>query len=268
MRGPIASLQAQCAARGATQEEMAAELQKLYAQHGVSPMAAVIPALAQAPVFMSAFLGLRRLAETFPEAHAGGTLWFIDLGARDLTYTLPVLSSASALALVWLSVVPPAGANAAELATHKKMRLLFGGVTLISLPVAVSMPASVLVFWMANNAFSLVYAAAVTRDTPVRRALGLPPPGAPPPDQPQPGAQLLPTFGGAGGASQAAAPPPPPLSDADARQARMQTAESLAKLAAAMKAAGKTAEAEAMLRRSEELRSGLPEGNSGDDAAK
>ena len=70
-----------------------AETAALYAAHGTSPARIFLPALAQAPVFISFFWGLRNLAEVRPGASEGGALWFPDLGASDPTYALPLLST-------------------------------------------------------------------------------------------------------------------------------------------------------------------------------
>ena len=67
---------------GGTDQQAAQEMQALYAKHNISPMNLLALPLLQLPVFMSFFLGLRRLTESFPDAHAGGAYWFVDLGAR------------------------------------------------------------------------------------------------------------------------------------------------------------------------------------------
>ena len=46
------------------------------------------------------------------------------------------------------------------------MRLLLGGLTAISLPVACTMPAAVLVFWVTNNTCSLLYLTAIRHYSP------------------------------------------------------------------------------------------------------
>ena len=56
----------------------------------------------------------------------------------------------------------------------QRMKMLISGLTLVSFPVATSMPSSVLLFWLTNNTFSLGYTSALLF-TPTRAALGLPP---------------------------------------------------------------------------------------------
>ena len=108
LKQPVAELQARHAGGGEGAEAAAAaELQALYAAHGVSPMRMLALPLVQLPVFLSFFVGLKRLCEAFPAAHEGGTWWFVDLGIADSTFALPIASGASALSLVMLSLPPP-----------------------------------------------------------------------------------------------------------------------------------------------------------------
>jgi YidC/Oxa1 family membrane protein insertase len=157
MKVPLSHLEARRQA-GENPTVIQTELSALYQSHGASPAGMLLPVFVQAPVFISFFWGLRRLADVRPEASSGGALWFPDLGATDPTYMLPILSTGSALALILLAMPAIANASAAEAQQQQQLRLLFGGLTLVSLPVAVSMPVSVLLFWNTNNAFSLAYA--------------------------------------------------------------------------------------------------------------
>lgn len=172
LKKDLAPLQARAQAQDL---EAIKEIRQLYVKHKISPAAMIAMPLLQMPVFLSFFLGLRRMAAAFPDAHSGGVLWFTDLDMVDASYTLPVISSASALLLVGLAMpAPPPGSPVEEQHVHSRMRMLLGGLTLVSFPVACNMPASVLVFWISNNLFSLVYSTAVL--TPASRAaLGLPP---------------------------------------------------------------------------------------------
>ena len=141
LRAELQPLQARVQASGGTDAAAVNELSALYARHGVSPFSVMLLPLAQLPIFMSFFLGLRRLADTFPSAHEGGLFWFVDLGARDESFYLPAASGLSALALVRLSIPgAPAGASAEEAEQVERMKLLMSGLTLVSLPVASTMP--------------------------------------------------------------------------------------------------------------------------------
>lgn len=162
IRVPLSQLEARRMA-GESDAVIHAELSALYQSHGASPLGIMLPVFVQAPVFVSFFWGLRRLADVRPDASAGGVLWFPDLGATDVTYVLPMLSTGSALALILIGMPSTPTATPIEAQQQRNMRLLFGGLTLVSLPVAINMPASVLLFWNTNNAFSLVYTLAIHR---------------------------------------------------------------------------------------------------------
>ena len=171
----MAPFQARYQMSGGLDIEAGEKMQEIYNRHGVSPLRMILPQFAQLPIFFSFFMGLRRLAETFPDAHQGGILWFPDLGIPDTNYILPAISSASALALLKLAMPPPApGASEQEQEMQDKMKMILGGLTLISFPVAVSMPCSVLVFWVSNNAYSITYSSSILLPS-VREAMGLPP---------------------------------------------------------------------------------------------
>jgi membrane protein insertase Oxa1/YidC/SpoIIIJ len=47
---------------------------------------------------------------------------------------------------------------ARQVQQQQKIKYIMCGVTALSLPIAITMPVSVLVFWGANNAFSLTCA--------------------------------------------------------------------------------------------------------------
>ena len=141
LKSELGPLQARVQASGGTDHAAAAEMRSLYARHGVNPMRLLALPILQLPIFMSFFLGLRRLADHFPDAHVGGAYWFVDLGAIDDSYTLPAVSGLSAFALVRLSVPGPTkGMSHAEATQADLMKRILSGVTLFSLPVAANMP--------------------------------------------------------------------------------------------------------------------------------
>ena len=251
MRAELAPLQARIQASGGQDAHAAAEMHALYARHGVSPLNLIALPLLQMPVFMSFFFGLRRLAEAFPDAKLGGAYWFTDLGMTDETMCLPFLSAGSALLLVRLSV-PGAqqGMSEADAAQADFMKRVLTGVTLVSLPVASTMPASVLCFWVTNNAFSLVYTS-LMRTGAVRGALGLPP--MPLPRDPN----ATDADGGVGAAMEAGTglPPIQPVNDPSAvNKAQIKAAESLSTLAGSLVDGGKLDEAITMQLRSVAIR--------------
>lgn len=128
----------------------------------------------------------------------------------------------------------PAGATAEEAQTIDRMKLFMSGLTIVSLPVAASMPSSVLLFWISNNCFSLAYTS-VLQVGAARSALGLPP--RPEPYTPENAAPSP-------GALDAA-----PIDQAKVGIAQLRTVDSLAALADSMRAAGKLKDAIGMQQR-------------------
>lgn len=242
VKAELAPLQLRVQQSGGLDSHAAAEMHAVYQRHGINPMRLLALPLIQLPVFMSFFLGLRRLAEAFPDAHAGGAYWFVDLGANDTSLWLPAASGISALTLVRLSLPGPTeGMSQAEADQADLMKHILSAVTLVSLPVAGSMPASVLCFWITNNCISLLYTLTVQSSV-VRAAVGLPP--MPGPRDPNAAAD-----------APGAPPPLPPVSDeVTVNRAQMAAANSLSDMAASMYAAGKLDDAVAMQARAVAVR--------------
>jgi YidC/Oxa1 family membrane protein insertase len=67
-------------------------------------MADLIKNYFQMPIFISFFVGLRRMANAPVESfHTGGMLWFTDLTVCDPYYILPVITSVTLWATVEVS---------------------------------------------------------------------------------------------------------------------------------------------------------------------
>jgi len=65
----------------------------LFKQHDVHPARAMWVPLAQAPVFLSMFYGLRRMTGApLPQLKEGGFGWVTDLTLADPYYILPITS--------------------------------------------------------------------------------------------------------------------------------------------------------------------------------
>ena len=74
------------------------KLQALFKQHNCNPVKALLLPFAQMPIFISFFLGLRRMANAPLESmQAGGLFWFTDLTSADPYFVLPILASGTML---------------------------------------------------------------------------------------------------------------------------------------------------------------------------
>ncbi|KAK7079365.1 Mitochondrial inner membrane protein oxa1l, partial [Halocaridina rubra] len=80
---------------------LAQEMMIFMKEKEISPVKNMIVPLAQAPIFISMFMGLRGMAnlplESFKE---GGLFWFVDLTLSDPYYLLPVITAVTMLATI------------------------------------------------------------------------------------------------------------------------------------------------------------------------
>ncbi|KAJ1567357.1 Mitochondrial inner membrane protein oxa1l, partial [Cladochytrium tenue] len=115
----------------------ALELTAAYKAAGVSPLAGLW-GLAQAPVFMSFFLGLRAMAELpVPGFETGGVLWFKDLTVADPTYMLPAIATGTMLVVLEYSMA----GQSASTTQSQSMKNFFRFMTVIFVPIMASQPA-------------------------------------------------------------------------------------------------------------------------------
>ena len=69
------------------------QLQKIFKDHEVNPFSAMAYSLGQAPIYLSCFLALRKMAELpVPGFESGGFSWVTDLTLADPYYILPIIS--------------------------------------------------------------------------------------------------------------------------------------------------------------------------------
>ena len=110
--------------------------------------------LAQLPVFMSMFFGLRRAAESFPvETATGGMLWFPDLSVADPTYALPLLTSG--LFLVMIEVGADGMNASANKEQAKTMKNVMRGMGVLMVPFTYHFP-RVFCYWVRPMLFHWV----------------------------------------------------------------------------------------------------------------
>lgn len=135
-------------------------------RHGArfSPM--MLP-LVQMPFFIFFFLALRDLAAWNPELLTGGTLWFPDLSASDSLARLPILTSA--LMLATLELGTEGGGTQSPL-----MKFVFRGVGLLMIPLTMSFPSAVHLYWSASSGLSLLQFL-IVKTKPIAKLLKLDP---------------------------------------------------------------------------------------------
>ncbi|XP_033626887.1 mitochondrial inner membrane protein OXA1L-like [Asterias rubens] len=145
------------------------KLQQFMKKHNVNPLKSFVGVLFQAPIFISFFIGLRRMASLPVESMTqGGMLWFTDLTTADPYFVLPVLASLSMLAVIELG--GEAGVSNAQM---QKMKNVFRIMPFAILPFIISMPKAVFVYWLTSNIFSMGQVA-VLKIPAVRKKLNIP----------------------------------------------------------------------------------------------
>ncbi|KAK3872004.1 hypothetical protein Pcinc_022892 [Petrolisthes cinctipes] len=129
------------------------EMMQFMKEKEMSPFKNILVPIAQAPIFISMFMSLRKLAnlplESFKD---GGILWFTDLTVCDPYYILPVITSCTMLATIEL------GTDGARLNSQNMhmMKYVLRGLPLFIFPFTINFPAAVLCYWVSTNLFSLV----------------------------------------------------------------------------------------------------------------
>jgi YidC/Oxa1 family membrane protein insertase len=79
--------------------QQAQKLQILFKNAGINPLSAAAYGFAQAPIFISFFLAVRKMGDLpVPGFESGGMYWFHDLSLADPYYILPIVSSMGMIA--------------------------------------------------------------------------------------------------------------------------------------------------------------------------
>lgn len=122
----------------------------------VNPLKNMIVPLAQAPIFISFFVGLRQMANTPVESlRDGGLFWFTDLTIPDQFYLLPIITSITMLATIEV------GTDTARLQHQnmQTMRYVLRALPLVILPFTINFPGAIVTYWTFSNIISLIQVA-------------------------------------------------------------------------------------------------------------
>lgn len=119
----------------------------------VNPLKNMIVPLAQAPLFISFFIGLRQMANAPVESmKEGGLWWFTDLTVSDPYYLLPIITSVTMLATIEI------GTDSARL-NHQNMQMMkyvLRALPLVIFPFTMSFPGAIVTYWTFTNIISLI----------------------------------------------------------------------------------------------------------------
>ena len=155
-----------------------AEVKALFAKHNVNPFKQLTVPLLQIPVFFSMFFAIREMGTYYPGFATGGTQWFTDLTAADVTYALPVVNACLFLTIIELGGESQEYNNSQQNSQQKMMKNIFRAMGVAMVPLTMSFPQGLFVYWVSNGFWSIMQA--VTFKNPaVKTYFDIPPP--PPP---------------------------------------------------------------------------------------
>lgn len=124
--------------------KLSIEMQKLYREHNISPLAGCLPLLIQMPFLVSIFYALQGFQ--YDSAHAS-FLWLSSLASKDPTYLLPILSAVSTWALS--AQTAPKNAEGPQKMMTYFMPLFIGYIS-------INFPSGLVIYWVVSNLFQLV----------------------------------------------------------------------------------------------------------------
>ncbi|GLV46656.1 OXA1L mitochondrial inner membrane protein [Carabus blaptoides fortunei] len=128
------------------------EMMAFMKEKQLNPLKNMIVPLAQMPLFISFFIGLRQMANCPVESMThGGLWWFTDLTLPDQFFILPVITSLT----MWLTI--EVGTDTAKLSAQnlQMMKYVLRAMPLVVLPFTVNFPGAILCYWVCTNFISL-----------------------------------------------------------------------------------------------------------------
>jgi len=151
------------------------DMMGIYGKYNCNPLKSIAPMFVQAPTFITFFFSLQALSEV-PSFQTGGFTGggllpdtYLDLAAVDPYFLLPCLQASIFLLTVEIGAMEGMEGN-----PHANtMKLAFRGLGVMLIPMTAYFTKGVLVYWVANNTFSLVQGI-VLRQTAVKSFLGIP----------------------------------------------------------------------------------------------
>lgn len=131
----------------------AQEMVAFMKEKDLNPLKNMLVPLAQAPIFISFFMGLRQMANVPVESmREGGLFWFTDLTVCDQFYALPVLTSITMFLTIEL------GTDSARMSAPnmQTVRYVLRAMPLFVFPFTINFPGAILCYWACSNFFSLL----------------------------------------------------------------------------------------------------------------
>ncbi|XP_031619688.1 mitochondrial inner membrane protein OXA1L isoform X2 [Contarinia nasturtii] len=132
------------------------ELMQLMKSKGFNPMKNMLVPIAQAPIFISYFIGIRRMVNAPVESmQTGGALWFTDLTMADPYFLLPLITCGTLALTIHLGTD---GANVSG-QSSPIINYIIKGIPVIIFPFIMNFPSAMVVYWASSNFCSLIQGA-------------------------------------------------------------------------------------------------------------
>jgi YidC/Oxa1 family membrane protein insertase len=131
----------------------AQEMMLFMKEKGLNPLKNMMVPLAQAPLFISFFMGLRGMANCPVDSMShGGLWWFLDLTVPDQYFLLPILTSAT----MWATIELGVDGGRLDAQNMQIMRYVLRALPLVMIPFTINFPGAILCYWCSSNMFSLL----------------------------------------------------------------------------------------------------------------
>lgn len=131
----------------------AQEMMAFMKEKGLNPLKNAMVPLAQAPLFISFFMGLRGMANCPVESMSvGGLWWFMDLTVPDQYFILPLITSAT----MWATIELGVDGGRLDAQNMQMMRYFLRAIPLVMIPFTINFPGAILVYWCSSNFISLM----------------------------------------------------------------------------------------------------------------
>lgn len=128
------------------------EMMLFMKEKGLNPLKNMVVPLAQAPFFISFFMGLRGMANCPVESMSyGGLWWFMDLTVPDQFFLLPLITSAT----MWATIELGVDGGRLDASNMHLMRYFLRAIPLVMIPFTINFPGAILMYWCSSNFISL-----------------------------------------------------------------------------------------------------------------
>ncbi|KAG4081165.1 hypothetical protein HA402_014613 [Bradysia odoriphaga] len=132
---------------------LAQEMYIFMKEKDISPFKSMLVPLAQAPIFISFFMGLRQMANAPVESmREGGLFWFTDLSMPDQFYLLPLITSAT----LYVTILVGTDATRMSQQSSQVIKYVLRAMPIVIFPFTINFPGAICFYWACSNFISLI----------------------------------------------------------------------------------------------------------------